>query len=154
MVVLLSVTIAVLVGTLGVFGFGWVDGEGYRTVDATVVTGQPCDPAGAEEIVTFTVDGRDRQATFDGCGHQPDEPVRVALPAELDVPDLLVRAADATTGEGNNGRRLGLLLLAVAGVAGGGYGLLLLRGRKGNPVPLLGRFQPVDLGRLLTGRTR
>jgi hypothetical protein len=145
--VVLSVAIAVLIGAYGLFGFSTGDFAAGREVEAKVVAAQPCDQ-GAMETVTIPVDGRERQATLDGCGHQQDEPVRVNIPADAATAnDLVVRAADAYTGEGDNGRRLGLFLLALAGVASGGYGLLYFRGPRGTPLPL-GSFTPPDVTQL------
>ena len=129
----------VIIGTLGWFGLGSGDFDAGQTVDATVVTGLPCGQRGTE-LVSFRQDGWDRQARFDGCGHQQGEPVQVRVPA---ASDPMVHAANATTGSGNHGRGLGLLLLLVAGIAGGGYGVLMqpaLRAR-------LGPLRPVTIRR-------
>jgi hypothetical protein len=135
----------VVVGTFGLFGFSPADAAAGRHAEARVVTAEPCNGSGAMETVRFTVDGRERRASFDGCGHQPEEPVDVLIPAtDADV----VRAAAAATGEGGNARRFGLLLLVLAGVAGAGYGLLIRRGPRGTPLPPLGPFVPPDLTRL------
>lgn len=137
-------------GTFGLFGFSSADAGPGRRVEARVIGAQPCDRSGAMETVRFSVDGRDREARFDGCGHRPEEPVEVLVPAgDSDV----VHAAAATTGESGNARRLGLLLLALSGVAGAGYGLLVRRGPRGTPLRPLGPFVPPDLSRLLR-RTR
>jgi hypothetical protein len=106
-----------------------------------VVAAQPCDQ-GAMETVLLPLDGRQLQATLDGCGHQQDEPVRVTVPPNAAATNLVVRLADAYTGEGDDGRRLGLLLLVLAGVASGVYGLLYYRGPRGKGLPALGRFDP------------
>ena len=145
-VLVLSVMITVIIGTLGWFGFATGDSGAGRQVEARVITGQPCDRPGTE-VVAFQQDGRERQARFDGCGHQAGEPVQVRVPAAGDV----VHAADATPGDGDNGRRLRLLLLTGSGIAGAGYGLLMrpdLRTR-------LGPLRPIEVRRLLarlTGR--
>ena len=136
--------IAVIIGTLGWFGFATDDFDGGRQVEARVVTGQPCDQPGTE-VVAFQQDGRERQATFDGCGHQAGEPVQVRVPSATAT---LVHAADATSGQANNARGLGLLLLTVSGIAGAGYGLLIQRGPKGTQFPLLGPLRPIDLAGL------
>lgn len=145
---ILSVAIAVLVGTFGLFGFATGNASGYRTVEARVVEAKACDPAGAMETVEFTVDGRQRRAQLDGCGHQQDEQVSVSVPAN-GTPDMIVRFAGAYTGEADSGRGLGLLLLAIAGIAGGGYGLLLDRAMARR---LLGTFTVPDLTRLFKRR--
>lgn len=117
----LSVVITVIIGTRGWFGLESGESDGGNRVEATVVTGQPCDQPGTE-VVTFQQDGRERRADFDGCGHQQGEPVQIRVPSPAAT---LVHAADATTGEGNRGRGLGLLLLTVSGFAGAGYALLM-----------------------------
>jgi hypothetical protein len=145
-VLVLSVMITVIIGTLGWFGFAPGDSGTGRQVEARVVTGQPCDQPGTE-VVAFQQDGRERQAKFDGCGHQAGELVQVRVPSATAT---LVHASDATTGEGNHGRDLGLFLLALSGVAGACYALLMwpeLRTR-------LGPLRPIDLGRLLARLSR
>ncbi|HEV2781269.1 MAG TPA: hypothetical protein VGX25_17950 [Actinophytocola sp.] len=142
---LLSVVIAVVIGTFGLFGFSSADASSGRVVEATVVTGQPCDRPGAMETVRYTIDGRDEQARLDACGHRSDEPVEVRVTSG--GADLVVHAAQAATGDSGNARRLGLLLLAVSGIAGAAYYLLVRRGPRGRPVPVLGRFVPPDLTR-------
>jgi hypothetical protein len=136
-VLALSVMLTVIIGTLGWFGLGSGEPTGGRQTDARVVTGLPCGQRGTE-VVAFQQDGRERQATFDSCGHQSGETVQVRVPSPAAT---LVHSVDATTGAGNHGRGLGLLLLVLAGLAGGGYGVLMqpeLRAR-------LGRLRPSEL---------
>ncbi len=136
----------VLLGTLGWFGLDPDEADGGRQTEAKVVTGQPCDRL-ATEVVTFQQDGRERRANFDGCGHQEGEAVQIRVPSPTAT---LVHAADATAGEGNEGRGLSLLLLTVSGIAGGGYGLLMLPELRAR----LGPLRPVDLDRLKRFRPR
>ena len=119
---ILSVMLSVIIGTLGWFGLETGDSDGGRQTEAKVITGQPCNQPGTE-VVTFQQDGRDRRADFDGCGHQEGETVQVRVPSPTAT---LVHSADATTGDANHGRGLGLLLLTLSGLAGGGYALLML----------------------------
>lgn len=144
-VLLLSVAIAAIIGTFGWFGFSSADAAGGRVVGATVVAARACDRTGTGtmETVRFTVDGRDREATLDACGHQPDEPVEVRVGSDAGV----VHTAGAAAGESDNGRRLGLVLLVIAGIAGAAYGLLVRRGPRGRPLPLPGRFVPPNTAR-------
>jgi hypothetical protein len=145
--VALSVALAVLVGTFGLFGFGTGDsGTGWQ-VEAKVVTAQAC-AVGAMETVSFPVDGRDRQAILDGCGHQQNEPIQVTVAGDGNATNLVVRLADADTGAGDDGRKLGLVLLVLAGIAGAGYALLYQRGPRGRPLRFLGTFTPPDLSKL------
>lgn len=126
---LLSVVIAVAVGVFGLFGFAAETPDG-ATVEARVVTGAACDSAGGTETVKLTVAGRERQARFDGCGHQPGEPVEVRVPGNppRSDRDLLVQAAQAATGAGDQSRPVGLILLVLSGIAGAGYALLVVPG--------------------------
>lgn len=123
-VVLLSIAIAVVVGAFGLFGFSPAVSEAIR-VEARVVTGVGCDQRGETETVSFTLDGRERRARFDGCGHQPGEPVEVAVPAAAGDGDLIVHAAQATTGDAGPRRSAGLVLLVISGIAGAGYAYLV-----------------------------
>ena len=128
-VVLLSVLIAVVVGSFGWFGFGEGDAGG-QVMQAKVTRAQPCSPPGGMETVEFTVNGQTRQADFNGCGHQNGEPVDIRLTPG----NTVVGAADATTGSGDNGQGLGLVLLVVAGIAGAAGGLLVRRGPVGGAI--------------------
>lgn len=125
----LSVAIAVAVGTLGLFGFAPAGATSGRVVPATVIAATPCDRAGAMETVRFQVDDRERAAALDACGHRADEPVEVRITS--DSAGVIVHTARAAVGDSGSGRRFGLVLLAVAGIAGAGYGLLVRRGPRG-----------------------
>lgn len=130
---LLAVVIAVLANLFGLLGAD--GGEAGRTVSATVVTGAPCTESGAAETVTFTLDGRDREARFDGCGHQEGEPVQIAVPPDAGADNLTVHAAQATTGTDGPGSGLLFVLIILSGLAGGGYAVLVRRGPRTNPLP-------------------
>lgn len=134
--VVLGALIAVAVSVSGLFGSSPED-QG-TTVRATVVTGVPCNRPGATETVRFTVGGSAHQARYDGCGHAKDEPVEVRVPAGPLSSELVVHAADAATGDRENGEGLGLLLIVVSGIAGAGYAFLVRRGPRTTrlPVPL------------------
>jgi hypothetical protein len=136
-VLVLSVVISVIIGTLGWFGLGPGESDAGRQTEAKVVTGQPCDRPGTE-VVTFQQDGRQKQANFDGCGHQEGETVQVRVPSPTAT---LVHSADATTGDANHGRGLGLLLLTLSAFAGGAYGLLWIPELRTR----LGPLRPGDL---------
>lgn len=135
-VVLLGTGIAVVVGAFGLFGFSPPVPEATR-VEARVIAGTPCDQQGGTETVTFTLDGRERQACFDGCGHQPGEPVEVAVPVGAADADLVVHAAQATTGDAGPRRSVGLGLLVVSGMAGAGYAYLVRFGLVRPPMRVL-----------------
>jgi hypothetical protein len=115
----LGILIAMLVSASGVFGSSPED-QG-TTVRATVVTGSPCDRAGATETVRFTVNGGTHQARFDGCGHAKDERVEITVPTGPLPSTLVVHASDAAMGDSDPGEGLGLLLIVVSGIAGATY---------------------------------
>ncbi|OLF16521.1 hypothetical protein BU204_16230 [Actinophytocola xanthii] len=97
-----------------------------RRVTATVVVGASCDAPGADERVRFTLDGSEREARFDGCGHVEGEPVEIALPADLSG-EIVVSAAQTVRGEVVVGKGLGALLLVVSAAAGAAFVFLLRR---------------------------
>jgi hypothetical protein len=134
-VFLLSVVVAVLVAMFGLFGFPSGDLTGGRQVEARVITAWPCGRAEGMEVVRFTMDGRDWEAQF------------VAVTAFPGGSEQVVHAADATGGQGRYGRRLGGLLLVLSGMAGAGYTLLVRRGPRGTPMPVIGPFNLEELRR-------
>ena len=141
-VVLLSVVLSLVAGAFGWIAAHSADLVPTHQVVARVVTALPCNPPGGMERVKFTLDGREHQANLDACGHEPDEPIDIRVSSAT---DLAVPAAEAASGQGRYGRRLGELLLILAGVSGAGYTLLLRRGPRGTPMPVLGtldRAQP------------
>lgn len=130
---LLAVVIAVLANLFGLLG-GEVDDAG-RTVSATVVTGAPCTDSGASETVTFTLDGREREGRFDGCGHQEGELVEIAVPQNVGDDDLVVHAAEATTGTDGPGSGVPFVLIILSGMAGACYAFLVRRGPRTAKLP-------------------
>lgn len=75
-----------------------------------------------------TIDGKPRQARFDGCGHMPGQELPVQVPVDPGS-ELVVRPQElTTTGSGqasDMSDRLSWVLLTLAGVAGGGFVLML-----------------------------
>jgi hypothetical protein len=132
-VVLLAVVIAVLANLFGLLG-GEVADAG-RTVSAAVVTGAPCTDSGAAETVKFTLDGTEREARFDGCGHQEGELVEIAVPDNAGDDNLVVHAAEATTGTDGPGSGLPFVLIILSGMAGAGYAFLVRRGPRTAKLP-------------------
>lgn len=137
-VVVLGMMVAMLVSAAGVFGSSPED-QG-TTVRATVVTGSPCDRAGATETVKFTANGGTHQARFDGCGHAKDERVEVTVPTGPLPANLVVHASDAAMGDSEPGEGLGLLLIVVSGIAGAGYAFLVRRGPRTTRLPRILRL--------------
>jgi len=132
-VVLLGTLIATAVGIAGLFGAS-VEDQG-RTVEARVVAGSPCDKPGATEKVRFTMDEKDHEVRFDGCGHAEEERVAVTVPDGPLTGDLVVHAAEAAVGDSKDGEGLGLLLIVVSGMAGAGYAFLVRRGPRTTRLP-------------------
>jgi hypothetical protein len=132
-VVLLGTLIATAVGIAGLFGAS-VEDQG-RTVEARVVAGSPCDKPGATEKVRFTMDEKDHEVRFDGCGHAEEEEVAVTVPDGPLTGDLVVHAAEAAVGDSKDGEGLGLLLIVVSGMAGAGYAFLVRRGPRTTRLP-------------------
>ncbi|MCE7008372.1 hypothetical protein LWC34_37005 [Kibdelosporangium philippinense] len=106
----------------GLFGLV-TDAPNATKITARVVHGVGCAAPGAGEIVTFVHDGTEHQAKLDACGHQPGEPVQVAVPAEVQV-DMTVHAAEAATGQSDARRPVAYLLFLLACLAGGGFSYL------------------------------
>lgn len=132
-VVLLGTLIATAVGIAGLFGAS-VEDQG-STVEARVVAGSPCDKPGATEKVRFTMDEKDHEVRFDGCGHAEEERVAVTVPDGPLTGDLVVHAAEAAVGDSKDGEGLGLLLIVVSGMAGAGYAFLVRRGPRTTRLP-------------------
>ena len=132
-VVLLAVVLAVLANLFGLLS-DEVDNAG-RTVSATVVAAAPCTSAGASETVKFTLDDGEREARFDGCGHQEGELVEIAVPANAGEDNLVVHAAQATTGTDGPGTGLPFVLIILSGMAGAGYAFLVRRGPRTAKLP-------------------
>ncbi|MCI2417771.1 hypothetical protein MOQ72_10065 [Saccharopolyspora sp. K220] len=98
-----------------------------RPATATVVESRPCGAQPAGDLVEVRIDGVLRQAPFDGCGHVRGQQLAVQVPADP-TQDFVVRPARATDSELDDlAQRAHWVLLTLAGVAGGGYGLMLRR---------------------------
>ncbi|HKN54420.1 MAG TPA: hypothetical protein VJX66_18105 [Amycolatopsis sp.] len=122
---LLVVLLAWLAGP-GIFGISSSD-QGVPT-QAQVVKPASCDTPNASETVKFTLGGKQREGTLNGCGHGQGEHVQVGIP--VDAPEtgpVTVRAADTSAGAQDARRPIGLALLVFAGAAGAIYVYLVLR---------------------------
>ena len=96
--------------------------SGSRPVAARVLQSAPCGGRGSPgDLVEVRTGGGVRQQRFDGCGHTPGEQLQVLLPKN---PSGKAKPAGSESGS-SGGERLMWVLLTVAAVAGGGYGLLL-----------------------------
>lgn len=98
-----------------------------RPATATVLESASCGASTEGDLIGVTVDGRRVQARYDGCGHRPGQQLRVRVPADPSgefVAQPAVSGGPAAGGAGLRDR-LNWVLLTLAGVAGGGYALLL-----------------------------
>ncbi|MER7010893.1 hypothetical protein ABT324_05640 [Saccharopolyspora sp. NPDC000359] len=98
-----------------------------RPATATVVESRPCGAQGAGDLVEVEIGGELRRAQFDGCGHSRGQQLPVLVPADPAGP-LVVRPATANESQLDDlATRANWILLTLAGVAGGGYALMLGR---------------------------
>jgi hypothetical protein len=103
------------------------DRVAMRQTTATVVESRPCGASSTGDIVEVSVDGVVRQAPFDGCGHARGQQLPVQVPADP-TQDFVVRPAQSADSELDAlVQRANWVLLTLASVAGGGYGLMLRR---------------------------
>ena len=133
--VALILLVLALVG-IGVVALSWwprpdVLGEDarFRPATAVVIESTPCGASTQGDKVEVTVDGKPRQARFDGCGHTKGQQLPVRVPVDSGG-EFVVRSAEPDEGSGGNSvpQRLNWVLLTLAAIAGGGYALML-RGR-------------------------
>jgi hypothetical protein len=122
---LLVVLLAWLAGP-GLFGISNTD-TGVPT-QAEVTKPASCDAPNASETVKFTLGGKQREGTLNGCGHAQGEHIEVGVPA--DAPEqgpITLRASDTSAGAQDPRRPIGLALLVFAGAAGAMFVHLWLR---------------------------
>jgi hypothetical protein len=130
-------SILLVLGVLGVVVAGvtiWplVAAAGERTklrpATATVIEQRPCGPKAKGDRIEVQVGGRTRTGTFSGCGHFEGSELRVMIPARGGDDFVAIPAGAADSGLDELTLRANLILVTLAAVAGGGYGILL-RGR-------------------------
>jgi hypothetical protein len=96
-------------------------------VQAEVTKPAPCDKADAVETVKFTVAGKTREGTLNGCGHGQGERIDITVPEPLPIDGTVaVGAADTSMGASDARRPLGLALLVFACFSGGMFVYLWL----------------------------
>ncbi|MGH3786931.1 MAG: hypothetical protein ACRDRG_10370 [Pseudonocardiaceae bacterium] len=118
-------TTLALVLTLWSAGMGWLlwpsaGGGEFRVAQGTVVQAVLCGPSDARDgLRVELLDRREVAARLDGCGHRLGEVLTVEVPEPLPPGDVVVRLAGtgipATTPDG---QRIGVVGVAVAGIAG------------------------------------
>jgi hypothetical protein len=107
---------------------GITSGDRGAPVQAQVTKPASCEKPDAVETVRFTVAGKVREGTLNGCGHGQDERIDVDVPDVLpDQGPVAVHAADTSPGASDARRPLGLALLVFACFSGGMYVYLVLR---------------------------
>ncbi|MEV0698548.1 hypothetical protein AB0I53_11605 [Saccharopolyspora sp. NPDC050389] len=102
-------------------------GRAMRSATATVVESRPCGTASARDLVEVRIDGVVRQAPFDGCGHARGQQLPVQVPADPGEAFVVSPAGSADSDLKGQAQRANWVLLTLAAVAGGGYGLMLRR---------------------------
>lgn len=119
-----GVLLAVMITGVSI-GFGWLlwpppSGGQFRVAKATVVESVLCGPANAEDLVHVELaSGRVVPARLDGCGHRLGEVLSVEVPDRLPTGEWVARlAGTGVPNAARNGKRLGAIGVAVAGIAG------------------------------------
>ncbi|RCW42837.1 hypothetical protein DFQ14_10893 [Halopolyspora algeriensis] len=100
----------------------------WRPATATVIESASCAASTKGDLVEVTVDGHRVQARYDGCGHRRGERLAVRVPADVSgefVVRPAARVGSETAGESGLRQRLNRVLLTLAGIAGGGYILMM-----------------------------
>lgn len=98
-----------------------------RPATATVVESRPCGARTAGDLVEVEIGGEVRRVPFDGCGHSRGQQFPVLVPADA-TGDVVVRPVTANDSPLDElAKRAQWILLTLAGVAGGGYALMLGR---------------------------
>lgn len=101
------------------------DTSELRRTTATVVESRPCGGNSPGDLVSVRVDGVERKARFDGCGHNRGQRLDVVVPRAPGA-DFVVRPADGATSQVEQvSSRVTWVLATVAAVAGGGYAVML-----------------------------
>ncbi|WP_199434012.1 hypothetical protein [Qaidamihabitans albus] len=113
--------------------FGPVVTEERQVVRATVTLPADCTTPGAEETVAFELNGEQRNGILSGCGHDQDEQLDVAVPADPGSGLIEVRHASTVRGTSDLRRPVGLALLVLSCGAGGLYAYLVVRGPRRVP---------------------
>lgn len=124
-----GVLVVVLAWLAGPGLFGIAGDEAGAPVQAEVTQPAACSAGNPVESVTFSLGGKPRQGTLNGCGHAKGERVEVGVPvdAPADGP-ITVSAADTSAGAQDSRGPVALVLLVFACFAGGTYAFLVIKG--------------------------
>ncbi|WP_326568503.1 hypothetical protein VSH64_43225 [Amycolatopsis rhabdoformis] len=122
----LVVVLAWLAGP-GLFGIAGTDSG--APVQAEVTKPAECSAGNPVESVTFSLGGKPREGTLNGCGHAKGERVEVGVPVDAPAEGpLTVSAADTSAGAQDSRGPIALVLLVFACFAGGTYAFLFIKG--------------------------
>ncbi|TNC23234.1 hypothetical protein FG385_22525 [Amycolatopsis alkalitolerans] len=125
-----GVLVVVVVWLAGPGILGPMPSSGGTVVDATVTAPAPCSDPTAKETVQFQAGGQTRTGSLDACGHDKNNRVRIAVPADLGPGQADVHLADVVVGHTDLRRPVGLALLALSCLSGGAYAFLVQRGSR------------------------
>jgi hypothetical protein len=105
-----------LIGGLSIFFGGLPDRPSVSPdpMPARVVNSAACDSQQARDMVQVMVDGRPERLALDGCGY----PVGTELQVKLTRNESLAQLAGTGEATGALTKRISMLLLALAGLAG------------------------------------
>lgn len=135
-----SASVALILVVLGILGIAVVAVSWWslpevlgsktklRPATAKVIESAPCGKSTRGDLVEVRVDGAAKRVRFDGCGHTSGQRLPVRIPVD---PGKKFKVRSAESGEGTAGgssgtrERASWVLLTLAGVAGGGYSLML-----------------------------
>lgn len=124
-----GVVVVVLVWLAGPGVLGISGGAAGAPVQAEVTKPAACSAGNPVESVKFTLGGKPREGTLDGCGHAMGEHVEIGVPADASATGpLTVTAADTSAGSQDARAPIALVLLVFACFSGGMYAFLVIRG--------------------------
>lgn len=125
LLVLVVLGVAVAAVTLWPLTRARDDTARLRPATAEVIDPATCGARTAGDLLEFRIDGETRTARYEGCGHRIGQRLDVLVPAQ-DRPDARAHPIDARSSvKEEAATRAHWVLLTLAVVSGGCYGLLL-----------------------------
>lgn len=101
------------------------DTAGLRPATAEVVEPATCGTRTGGDLVKVRADGETRTMRYDGCGHSSGQRLDVLVPARAHPGARARPAGSGTSKKEEAASRAQWVLLTLASVSGGCYGLLL-----------------------------
>jgi hypothetical protein len=124
-----GVLVVVLAWFTGPGLFGIAVNDGGVPTQAEVTKTAACSAANPVESVKFTLGGKPREGSLNGCGHAQGDHVEVGVPSDAPVDGpVTVRASDTSAGSQDSRGPIALVLLVFACFAGGMYAYLVIKG--------------------------